>query len=45
MFKIYFQKSEVVRFEMDEEKLASLLQNMQEIEVEVNKYCQQWRRE
>ena len=27
---------------MDEERLASLLQNMQEIETEVNKYCQQW---
>ncbi|XP_045187297.1 COMM domain-containing protein 1-like [Mercenaria mercenaria] len=35
------QKTEVVRFEMDETRLGSVLQTMQDIENEVNKYCQQ----
>jgi hypothetical protein len=34
------QKSEVVRFEMDEAKLTEVLSQMKEIETEINKYCQ-----
>ena len=33
-------KSEVVRFEMDEAKLTEVLSQMKEIETEINKYCQ-----
>ncbi|KAL3873347.1 hypothetical protein ACJMK2_036479 [Sinanodonta woodiana] len=33
--------SEVIRFEMDESKLSSVLQSMKEIEDEINKHCQQ----
>ncbi|KAL4238894.1 Copper metabolism (Murr1) domain containing 1 [Mactra antiquata] len=35
------KNSEVVRFEMDEERLNNVLQTMQEIENEVNKHCEQ----
>ncbi|XP_052106017.1 COMM domain-containing protein 1-like [Mytilus californianus] len=33
-------KSEVVRFEMDETKLTEVLTQMKEIETEINNYCQ-----
>lgn len=35
------QKTEVVQFEMDESRLAHVLQNMKDIEDQIVQYCQQ----
>ncbi|XP_048738267.1 COMM domain-containing protein 1-like [Ostrea edulis] len=35
------QKADVVQFEMDENKLANVLQNMKDIEDQIVQYCQQ----
>lgn len=37
----FFQKTEVVQFEMDESRLAHVLQNMKDIEDQIVQYCQQ----
>ncbi|KAH3859101.1 hypothetical protein DPMN_101748 [Dreissena polymorpha] len=34
------QESDVVRFEMDENRLSEVLKTMQDIELEVNRYCE-----
>lgn len=38
---LIFQKTEVVQFEMDESRLAHVLQNMKDIEDQIVQYCQQ----